>query len=320
MEIVKLIGADVLPDRPEADHRDRARSSGSAFCSRTPIHAGRYLCAPGQAAEDDEGHPVSLRQGQSSWSPRRFPFRGMLASRHVRQADQDEVRRAQRPAWSCSTTMTGRSIGPWPSAATGKARMPREKDEFMSMEYMGLERDQRLPDRPGRRARTSAYEEMVEITPGKRRAPRTAVSLQIDGRPGGHPGVRGHQRHVPGQHPHPLYRPAHGTAAVPRNCWAGSSTARAGPSTAWGRSTPEKRRTSTAPPSTRCPGSIPRNYIYTGISSIDALITLIRGQKLPIFSGSRHDATTSWPPRSSGRPRSPTRTAELLPSSLPPWA
>lgn len=32
--------------------------------------------------------------------------------------------------------------------------------------------------------------------------------------------------------------------------------------------------------------SYPRNYIKTGISSIDALTTLIRGQKLPIFSGS----------------------------------
>lgn len=30
----------------------------------------------------------------------------------------------------------------------------------------------------------------------------------------------------------------------------------------------------------------PRNYIRTGISSIDGLVTLIRGQKLPIFSGS----------------------------------
>lgn len=30
----------------------------------------------------------------------------------------------------------------------------------------------------------------------------------------------------------------------------------------------------------------PRNYINTGISTIDALTTLIRGQKLPIFSGS----------------------------------
>lgn len=32
--------------------------------------------------------------------------------------------------------------------------------------------------------------------------------------------------------------------------------------------------------------SYPRNYIHTGISSIDALMTLIRGQKLPYFSGS----------------------------------
>jgi V/A-type H+-transporting ATPase subunit B len=30
----------------------------------------------------------------------------------------------------------------------------------------------------------------------------------------------------------------------------------------------------------------PRNYIRTGISAIDALMTLIRGQKWPIFSGS----------------------------------
>ena len=35
----------------------------------------------------------------------------------------------------------------------------------------------------------------------------------------------------------------------------------------------------------------PKNYIRTGISSIDCLTTLIRGQKLPIFSGSgmRHN-------------------------------
>ena len=33
----------------------------------------------------------------------------------------------------------------------------------------------------------------------------------------------------------------------------------------------------------------PRNYIETGISAIDGLMTLIRGQKLPIFSGSGID-------------------------------
>ena len=31
--------------------------------------------------------------------------------------------------------------------------------------------------------------------------------------------------------------------------------------------------------------NIRRNYIHTGISAIDGLTTLIRGQKLPIFSG-----------------------------------
>ena len=34
-----------------------------------------------------------------------------------------------------------------------------------------------------------------------------------------------------------------------------------------------------------CSSDLPRNYIQTGISTIDTLSTLIRGQKLPIFSG-----------------------------------
>ena len=39
----------------------------------------------------------------------------------------------------------------------------------------------------------------------------------------------------------------------------------------------------------------PRNYIRTGISAIDGLTTLIRGQKLPIFSGNGlpHDQSGS---------------------------
>src|SRR5258706_5474900 len=39
----------------------------------------------------------------------------------------------------------------------------------------------------------------------------------------------------------------------------------------------------------------PRDYIQTGISSIDGLNTLLRGQKLPIFSGAgiAHDQLTA---------------------------
>ena len=45
----------------------------------------------------------------------------------------------------------------------------------------------------------------------------------------------------------------------------------------------------------------PRNYIRTGISAIDGLTTLIRGQKLPIFSETDF-LMTSWRRRSCARP------------------
>ena len=50
----------------------------------------------------------------------------------------------------------------------------------------------------------------------------------------------------------------------------------------------------------------PEEFIQTGISTIDINTSLIRGQKLPIFSGSGC-RTTSWPPRSPVRPRCPAR-------------
>jgi V/A-type H+-transporting ATPase subunit B len=49
---------------------------------------------------------------------------------------------------------------------------------------------------------------------------------------------------------------------------------------------PEERRDINGVPINPVSRVYPRNYIRTGISSIDALMTLIRGQKLPIFSGS----------------------------------
>lgn len=49
---------------------------------------------------------------------------------------------------------------------------------------------------------------------------------------------------------------------------------------------PEKYRDINGLPLNPVAREYPRNYINTGISSIDALMTIIRGQKLPIFSGS----------------------------------
>lgn len=49
---------------------------------------------------------------------------------------------------------------------------------------------------------------------------------------------------------------------------------------------PEKYRDVNGEPINPVMREYPRNFIQTGISSIDCLMTLIRGQKLPIFSGS----------------------------------
>ena len=47
----------------------------------------------------------------------------------------------------------------------------------------------------------------------------------------------------------------------------------------------EKMRDVNGQPMNPCSREYPRNYIRTGISAIDGLTTLIRGQKLPVFSG-----------------------------------
>ena len=52
-----------------------------------------------------------------------------------------------------------------------------------------------------------------------------------------------------------------------------------------GRIKPEAVRDVNGLPLNPCVREYPRDYIQTGISAIDALTTLIRGQKLPIFSG-----------------------------------
>lgn len=49
--------------------------------------------------------------------------------------------------------------------------------------------------------------------------------------------------------------------------------------------TPEVKTNINGLPLNPCAREYPRNYIRTGISAIDGLTTLIRGQKLPIFSG-----------------------------------
>jgi V/A-type H+-transporting ATPase subunit B len=62
----------------------------------------------------------------------------------------------------------------------------------------------------------------------------------------------------------------------------------------------------------------PRSCIYTGVSSIDGMMTLIRGQKLPIFtsSGMRHNELAAQMVRQA-RIDDTTRNLRL---SSPQWA
>ena len=62
----------------------------------------------------------------------------------------------------------------------------------------------------------------------------------------------------------------------------------------------------------------PADFIQTGMSAIDGLDTLVRGQKLPIFSGAASRQASS-PPRSPGRQRCWARGSSSRWSSLP-WA
>ena len=55
--------------------------------------------------------------------------------------------------------------------------------------------------------------------------------------------------------------------------------------TDWAISSPEVNLNINGLPLNPVAREYPRNYIRTGISAIDGLTTLIRGQKLPIFSG-----------------------------------
>lgn len=57
------------------------------------------------------------------------------------------------------------------------------------------------------------------------------------------------------------------------------------PADGLGRARAEVYRNVNGQPMNPCTREYPRNYIRTGISAIDGLTTLIRGQKLPIFSG-----------------------------------
>ncbi len=59
MEIVRLIGSDVLPDDQKLV-MEIAKVIRVGFLQQNAYHKKRYVCPPQKAVEDDGGHPLSL--------------------------------------------------------------------------------------------------------------------------------------------------------------------------------------------------------------------------------------------------------------------
>ena len=81
------------------------------------------------------------------------------------------------------------------------------------------------------------------------------------------------------------YRTSDGNRTFQGYAWDEPLTASDSPLMIWGRSCPRTKQDVNGLPLNPVRREYPRNYIRTGISAIDGLTTLIRGQKLPIFSG-----------------------------------
>ncbi|MCL2371970.1 MAG: V-type ATP synthase subunit B [Defluviitaleaceae bacterium] len=85
-----------------------------------------------------------------------------------------------------------------------------------------------------------------------------------------------------------------------------------------GRIRSKLRRSINGQPINPVQRSYPRDYIHTGISAIDGLATLIRGQKLPIFSadGLPHDILAAQIATMSGMPPQNSVGRKLRPTEL----
>ena len=177
-------------------------------------------------------------------------------------------------------------------------RAERKGRLHMAMEYLGLS-DINGPLVAVDGVKGVGFEEMVEMktATGTRLEPHRGVGRRARR----HPGVCGHQRHDAFRHGQPLYGSPMRLALAPEIVGAFFNGA-GEPIDGLGPVYAERFEDINGSAINPVSRSYPRNYIRTGISSIDSLITLIRGQKLPIFSGSGMSHNKLLPRRSCGRP------------------
>ena len=159
MEIVKLIGADVLPDDQKLVI-EIARVIRVGFLQQNAYPQGRHLCPPVEKQlVDDEGYAASLRQGlQGPRAPRSVPLSDNPGDRPVRQGwpriKYDDPERSSR---SCSTPTLTRyrpdlrgTLLRLAGRRNVRPALPLERMKPMIIDYIGVKEINGSLDCPGR--------------------------------------------------------------------------------------------------------------------------------------------------------------------------
>ncbi len=151
----------------------------------------------------------------------------------------------------------------------------------MAIEYLGLsEINGPLVVLEG--VRNASFEEIVEFT-WTTEPRRSVVSLKFMKTKQLFRYLK-EQKICPCKYPHTSDRPSYGDRLSPE-ILGRTFNGIGQPIDGLGDITPEVSLNINGLPLNPVKREYPRNYIHTGISAIDGLTTLIRGQKLPIFSG-----------------------------------
>ena len=309
-----------LRRRPAA-HGDRASRSARTSCSRTPSttidtvsprckQAGPACCEHHPALPPAGARRRSRPGRGARGHPRRCPSASSIArAKYLPEDELARVRRDRRqrrsssraPAADRRRSQTQEVIDDDhantrpPATSSARCMLVEEVDGVKYGELVEIE----LPDgtcAAGQRAR------------GRRRQSRSSRCSRA--RSGIEP--RRHQGALP--------RPRPRARRLAATCSAASSTAWAARIDGGPAIIPEKRVAINGAPINPAARDFPDDFIQTGISAIDGLNPLVRGQKLPIFSGSGlPHAAARRPDRPPGAACSSTGEA-ASPSSSPPWA
>ena len=142
LEIVKLIGSDVLPDDQKLV-LEIARVIRLGFLQQKRISQGRYLRLHGEAVPDDGYHPLPVQAGKGSGHHGASHVRPEIRE-HLRPRHRHQVRCAQMTGPNCSPSTTATST----HSISACWRKTHKEDRNYVNRIFRLKQHQRTSDRP----------------------------------------------------------------------------------------------------------------------------------------------------------------------------